>query len=100
MMSVRLRHQDAARLSQLADELATNPSEAIRRLLRAAVPVPLERYTAGPDDPAERDTLPPSAPDGEVASDGTSERDTLPPADPRQLDLYDCASVPVGKKHG
>lgn len=80
-LSVRLGREDRWRMAELVALLGTTPSDAVRQLLRTAVPCPSARFAdQDPDDPADRDTLPPSAPD--------DEEDTLPGVDPRQLDLY------------
>ncbi len=91
-MSVRLAREDRWRLYELVAMLGTTPSDAVRQLLRAAVPCPSARFAdTDPEDPADRDTLPPGLPEweGEPLSDGGRERDTLPGVDPRQLDLYE-----------
>lgn len=72
MLSLRLGAEDRARLRELVDRLGTNPSDAVRQLLRAAIPevpdprmpcrrgdprqleLPCRRRDADPRDPADR----------------------------------------------
>lgn len=74
LFSVRLASEDRWRLAELTARLGTTPSDVVRQLLRAAVPMPSPRF-AVEVEPEDDDV-------------DASERDTLPPApgdDPRQL---------------
>lgn len=91
-LSVRLGREDRWRLYELVAMLGTTPSDAVRQLIRTAVPCPSARFAdQDPEDPADRDTLPPGPPgwDDEPLSEDGRETDTLPGVDPRQLDLYE-----------
>ncbi len=80
ILSVRLGPEDSWRLAELTAMLGTNPSDVVRQLLCAAIPLADRRYAELPDYTGDDEpTLPP-----------TDERDTLPPGvDPRQLDMYE-----------